>query len=96
MSSDEFDPPSRASTGKTNSTKPELTRSDERVLAYLVGVESEYPALIAGNTGLHVAHVDRRLEALRDVGLVETGSDGTTYRLTERGRDVSGGSSSPS
>lgn len=91
MSSDEFDLPSRSPEGEAEPVDPELTRSDERVLAYLVGDGAEYSALIAGNTGLHVAHVDRRLKALRDAGLVETASDGTAYRLTERGRDVSGG-----
>lgn len=65
----------------------DLDRTDERVLRYLLESGADYPALIAGNTGLHVAHVERRLETLTESGLVEPVSDEVVYRVTERGSE---------
>ncbi|MFC6613992.1 DUF2250 domain-containing protein [Halopenitus salinus] len=65
----------------------DLDRTDERVLRYLLESGADYPALIAGNTGLHVAHVERRLETLAETGLVEPVSDEVVYRATERGSE---------
>jgi len=36
---------------------PSLTRSDERLLAYLDDVGTDYPAFVASNTGLYADHV---------------------------------------
>jgi DNA-binding IclR family transcriptional regulator len=66
----------------------DLDRTDERVLSYLQECGADYPALIAGNTGLHVAHVERRLETLSDTGLVEPVSGEVIYRLTDEGTEV--------
>ncbi len=66
----------------------DLNRSDERVLSYLVRNGADYPALIAGHTGLHVSYVERRIEVLAESGLIEAVSGETVYRITAAGRDV--------
>lgn len=67
---------------------PALTRSDERVLAYLDDVGTDYPAFVASNTGLYADHVESRLAALESTGLVEQVTGETVYRVTEAGRDA--------
>ncbi len=67
---------------------PTLTRSDERVLAYLDEAGTDYPAFIAGNTGLYGDHVDDRLETLASAGLVERVTGESVYRITDAGRDA--------
>lgn len=66
----------------------DLNRSDERVLTYLAGGGADYPALIAGNTGLHVPHVEKRCDALAEAGLIEPVSGEVIYRITDTGRDA--------
>ncbi|MDZ5812435.1 DUF2250 domain-containing protein [Halorubrum sp. AD140] len=63
----------------------DLTRSDERVLAYLVDVGTDYPAFVASNTGLYLAYVESRLDALEAAGLVERVSGEAVYRATDAG-----------
>jgi hypothetical protein len=65
-----------------------LTRSDERVLAYLADAGADYPALVAGNTGLYASHVETRLDVLAQAGLVEAATGETVYRITDDGRDA--------
>lgn len=67
-----------------------LTRSDERVLEYLADAGADYPALIAGNTGLHVPVVERSVESMTEAGLLERVSDEVVYRITTAGRDAIG------
>ncbi|WP_459881873.1 DUF2250 domain-containing protein [Halorubrum gandharaense] len=67
-----------------------LTRSDERVLEYLSDAGADYPALIAGNTGLHVPVVERSVETMVEDGLVERVSGEVVYRITAAGRDALG------
>ena len=70
------------------SDPPTLTRSDERILAYLDDVGTDYPAFVAGNTGLYADHVDERLNALAAGGLVEAVTGESVYRLTDAGREA--------
>jgi RIO-like serine/threonine protein kinase len=42
----------------------------------------QYPALIAGLSGLHVPSAEQRCQALVDYSLLERSSDEITYRLT--------------
>ncbi|WP_435098246.1 DUF2250 domain-containing protein [Halorubrum sp. N11] len=65
-----------------------LTRTDERVLAYLDDVGSDYPAFVASNTGLYVDHVESRLDALDAAGLVEQVTGEEVFRITDAGRDA--------
>ncbi|WP_418285861.1 DUF2250 domain-containing protein [Halorubrum sp. DTA46] len=65
-----------------------LTRSDERVLAYLDDVGTDYPAFIAGNTGLYADHVESRLSVLESTELVERVTGEEVYRVTAVGRDA--------
>ena len=65
-----------------------LTRSDERLLSYLADVDADYQAFIAGNTGLYDDHVESRLTALEDAGLVERVSGEAVYRVTDAGREA--------
>ncbi len=67
---------------------PTITRSDERVLAYLNDVGSDYRAFIAGNTGLYADHVESRLSVLESAGFVEQVTGEPVYRLTDTGREV--------
>ena len=67
---------------------PSLTRSDERLLAYLDDVGTDYPAFVASNTGLYADHVESRLEALAAAGLVERVTGEAVYRLTDAGREA--------
>lgn len=69
----------------------DLNSTDERVLAYLADSGADYPALIASNTGLHAPHVERRVDALADAGLVEAVSDETIYRITAAGENTLAG-----
>ena len=71
---------------EANPETPSLTRSDERLLAYLDDVGTDYPAFVASNTGLYADHVESRLEALAAAGLVERVTGETVYRLTDVGR----------
>lgn len=68
--------------------RPSLTRSDERLLSYLADVGADYQAFVAGNTGLYDDHVESRLTALEDAGLVERVSGEAVYRITDAGRDA--------
>ncbi|EMA57945.1 hypothetical protein C470_12920 [Halorubrum distributum JCM 13561] len=68
--------------------RPSLTRSDERLLSYLADVGADYQAFIAGNTGLYDDHVESRLTALADAGLVERVSGEAVYRVTDAGREA--------
>ncbi len=67
-----------------------LNVSDRRILRYLDGSTADYPALIAGNTGLHVGYVERRIETLSTSGLVEPVSGEVIYRITRLGREALG------
>ncbi len=71
-----------------DSERMTLTRSDERVLAYLDGAGTDYPALVASNTGLHASHVEARLRALKTAGLVEQVTGEVLYRVTAAGRNA--------
>ncbi|MFC7187314.1 DUF2250 domain-containing protein [Halorubrum yunnanense] len=66
----------------------DLTRSDERVLAYLDDAGTDYPAFVASNTGLYVDHVESRLEALEAAELAERVTGEEVYRVTDAGRDA--------
>lgn len=74
--------------GTPASGHPTLTRSDERVLAYLAAVDTEYPAFLASNTGLYADHVESRLETLEAAGLVERVTGEAVYRITDAGCDA--------
>ncbi|WP_418280944.1 DUF2250 domain-containing protein [Halorubrum sp. DTA98] len=87
-SSDEVERPPPESEEVGPSPEIDLTRSDRRVLSYLVESSADYPALIAGNTGLHVAYVERRIESMVEAGLIEDVSGEVVYRITAAGRDV--------
>lgn len=65
-----------------------LTDADERLLRYLRGVRADYPALAAGNTGLHVSLVERRIAALEAAGYVEAVTGETVYRITPAGEEA--------
>ncbi|MGQ3329620.1 MULTISPECIES: DUF2250 domain-containing protein [Halorubrum] len=65
-----------------------LTRTDERVLAYLDDAGTDYPAFVASNTGLYVDHVESRLDALDASGLVEQVTGEEVFRVTDAGRDA--------
>ncbi|WP_435124336.1 hypothetical protein [Halobaculum sp. D14] len=65
-----------------------LTDADRRVLAYLAADGPDYPALVAGNTGLHVPLVERRIESLTALGYLEAVSGESIYRTTAAGRDA--------
>ena len=65
-----------------------LTRSDERILAYLDDVGADYQAFVSGNTGLYAAHVGKRLDALAAAELVEQVTGESVYRVTDAGRDA--------
>ena len=74
--------------GGLDPDRPTLTRSDERLLSYLADVGADYQAFIAGNTGLYDDHVETRLTALADAGLVERVSSEAVYRVTDAGREA--------
>lgn len=65
-----------------------LTRTDERVLAYLADVGTDYPAFVASNTGLYADHVESRLDALDASGFVERVTGEEVFRVTDAGRDA--------
>ena len=65
---------------------PTLTRSDDRILAYLDDVGADYQAFVSGNTGLYADHVGERLDALEAAGLVEQVTGEAVYRVTDAGR----------
>jgi len=81
-------PASDTVSASTDADPGTLTRSDERVLSYLDDVGTDYPAFIAGNTGLYADHVDERLENLASAGLVERVTGESVYRITDAGRDT--------
>ena len=60
----ERDAPPEDGDGDPDRSTVALTRTDERVLAYLADVGTDYPAFVASNTGLYVDHVESRLDAL--------------------------------
>ena len=85
------DRPTGGSEGGGDALDPDrrsLTRSDERLLSYLADVGADYQAFIAGNTGLYDDHVESRLTALADAGLVERVSGEAVYRVTDAGREA--------
>ncbi|WP_128906517.1 DUF2250 domain-containing protein [Halorubrum amylolyticum] len=83
----ERDPPPEDG-GESDRPRVALTRTDERVLAYLDDAGSDYPAFVASNTGLYVDHVESRLDALDAAGLVERVTDEEVFRITDAGRDA--------
>lgn len=60
-----------------------FTDADERILRYLREVSTDYPALVAGNTGLHVSLVERRIALLEAEGYVEAVTGEAVYRATD-------------
>ncbi|WP_123622605.1 DUF2250 domain-containing protein [Halorubrum sp. CSM-61] len=84
----ERDPPPEDGDGESDPPRVALTRTDERVLAYLDDVGTDYPAFVASNTGLYVDHVESRLDALDAAGLVERVTDEEVFRITDAGRDA--------
>ncbi|SNR50383.1 DUF2250 domain-containing protein [Halorubrum vacuolatum] len=66
----------------------DLTAADERILAYLDRAGPDYPALVAGNTGLHVAYVEKRIAMLAAAGFLEPVSGEVIYRITDPGHDA--------
>ena len=79
---------SRDDGGESDPSSVVLTRTDERVIAYLDDVGTDYPAFVASNTGLYVDHVESRLDALADAGLVERATDEAVFRVTDAGREA--------
>ena len=79
---------SRDDGGESDPSPITLTRTDERVIAYLDDVGTDYPAFVASNTGLYVDHVESRLETLADAGLVERATDEAVFRVTDAGREA--------
>jgi len=79
---------SRDDGGESDPSPVALTRTDERVIAYLDDVGTDYPAFVASNTGLYVDHVESRLETLADAGLVERATDEAVFRVTDAGREA--------
>jgi hypothetical protein len=73
---------------ESDSPSVALTRTDERVIAYLDDVGTDYPAFVASNTGLYVDHVESRLAALADAGLVERATGEAVFRATDAGREA--------
>lgn len=67
------------------SSPPEFTDADERILRYLRTAGADYPALVAGNTGLHVTLVERRIGLLEAGGYLEAVTGEAVYRATEAG-----------
>ncbi|MGM0604340.1 MAG: DUF2250 domain-containing protein [Halobacteriota archaeon] len=63
-----------------------LYEPDRRVLTHLREYGADYPALVAGNTGLHIPLVERRCVALEREGLLEAVSGEVIYRITDAGR----------
>lgn len=63
----------------------EFTDADERILRYLQETGADYPALVAGNTGLHVTLVERHIGLLEDGGYLEAVTGEAVYRTTEAG-----------
>ncbi|WP_080509949.1 DUF2250 domain-containing protein [Halorubrum saccharovorum] len=82
----ERDPPPEG--GESDRPSVSLTRTDERVLAYLDDVGTDYPAFVASNTGLYVDHVESRLDALDTAGLVERVTGEEVFRVTDAGREA--------
>ena len=65
-----------------------LTDTDRRVLRYLRESGADYPALVAGNTGVHIPLVERRIVTLVERGYIEAVTGETIYRITEAGENV--------
>jgi len=84
----ERDAPAEESDGDPDRSGVALTRTDERVLAYLADAGSDYPAFVASNTGLYLDHVESRLDALDAAGLAERVTGEAVYRITDAGRDA--------
>ena len=63
----------------------EFTDADERILRHLRAAGADYPALVAGNTGLHVPLVERRIALLEAEAYVEAVTGETIYRITGAG-----------
>ncbi|WP_144921916.1 DUF2250 domain-containing protein [Halorubrum salsamenti] len=84
----EGDASSEDGDGESDRPRLVLTRTDERVLAYLDDAGSDYPAFVASNTGLYVDHVESRLDALDAAGLVERVTGEEVFRVTDAGREA--------
>jgi len=84
----ERDAPAEKGDGDPDGPGPSLTRTDERVLAYLADAGTDYPAFVASNTGLYLDHVESRLDALDAAGLAERVTGEAVYRITDAGRDA--------
>jgi len=82
------DPPTEDGDGESDLPAISLTRTDERVLAYLDDAGTDYPAFVASNTGLYLDHVESRLNALDAAGLVERMTGEEVFRVTDAGRDA--------
>ena len=84
----ERDAPPEDGDGDPDRSTVALPRTDERVLAYLADVGTDYPAFVASNTGLYVDHVESRLDALDAAGLAERVTGEEVFRVTDAGRDA--------
>ena len=62
-----------------------FTDADERILRHLRDAGADYPALVSGNTGLHVPLVERRLDLLEAEAYVEAVTGESIYRITAAG-----------
>lgn len=65
-----------------------LTDTDRRVLSYLQDSGADYPALVAGNTGVHIPLVERRISVLVEHGLLERVTGESIYRITADGESA--------
>lgn len=69
-----------------NDRTPErLSAADETILETFRTEPVQYPALIAGRSGLHIPYAERRCRVLADRGFLERVSDEVAYRLTVDG-----------
>jgi len=71
--------------------------ADERILSYLNENPPDYVPLVANRLGMHLGYVERRVETLVELGLVQPVSEEVIYTLTDRGEGhlTEGGSTAP-
>ena len=60
--------------------------ADERILSYLNENPPDYVPLVANRLGMHLGYVERRVETLVELGLVQPVSGEVIYALTDRGK----------
>lgn len=65
-------------------TEP-MSPADERILSYLIEHPPDYVPIVASRLGMHLAYVERRIEALVELGLVQPVSEEVIYTITDRG-----------